>query len=463
MNVPNGIPRLVLLGGAVLLAVGCTEGSDPSTAPLSAAKPATALAVTALSPDSVPRDTTLDVRVLGSGFDNGTVAAFLLNGQPDPRVHVNSSRFVKSTEIVANVTIGADAVAAKYDAQVTTSGGKKGIGTELLTVLPYTVLETFDGARSSAFDINDEGSVVGRADTLGTSGRAVVWDSRSGSVRSLGTLEAYVIDNNRTVLGLVSGVGPVRWAYDGASDSWTWTELPSPTGDNAFPQDVNQSGVIVGWADSVVGGVTGAIMWPTPTQWVALDQARRWSYSSASAVNEAGWVVGYGRNVAGAGDAWVWVPNAPGGTTGTFAVLPRFAGVVDQHATGLNDLGDVVGWGETSKGADYALLWRRNPSAARSDLSDLYLPPADLGAAVGKTGRASDINNAGIVVGRAHSAAYRYTYDAFVWDQSRGMRMLPRPPGGDSQVARLNESSPASAAGSVMINGTWHAIRWQLF
>ena len=92
-------------------------------------------AVTAVDPDSVVQDTTLDIRVTGSGFDRGSKAEFLLNGVVDPRVRTNSTKFVKSNELVANVTVARDAVPTQYDVRVTTSTGKKGIGTELLTVI----------------------------------------------------------------------------------------------------------------------------------------------------------------------------------------------------------------------------------------------------------------------------------------------------------------------------------------
>jgi hypothetical protein len=96
----------------------------------------TTVTVTAVDPDSVVQDTTLDIRVKGSGFDRGSQAEFLLNGVVDPRVRTNSTRYAKSTELIANVTVAVDAVPTRYDVRVTTSRGKKGIGTELLAVIP---------------------------------------------------------------------------------------------------------------------------------------------------------------------------------------------------------------------------------------------------------------------------------------------------------------------------------------
>ena len=81
------------------------------------------------------RDATLDVHVLGSGFDAGSRADFLLAGAPDPKVLTNRTRFDSSGDLVANITIAADAVPSYRDMAVTTSTGKKGIGTAKFQVL----------------------------------------------------------------------------------------------------------------------------------------------------------------------------------------------------------------------------------------------------------------------------------------------------------------------------------------
>ena len=49
------------------------------------------------------RDTTLDVRVLGSGFDAGSRADFLLGGAAVPGVITNRTTYRGSRELLANV------------------------------------------------------------------------------------------------------------------------------------------------------------------------------------------------------------------------------------------------------------------------------------------------------------------------------------------------------------------------
>jgi len=105
--------------------------------------------VKSADPDSAPRNVTLDVRVLGSGYDAGSRATWAVNGDTAfaaTKIRTNATRYVSSREIVANITIAADAVEQLYDVMVVTSRGKKGIGIEVFAVSiganggPYTAL-----------------------------------------------------------------------------------------------------------------------------------------------------------------------------------------------------------------------------------------------------------------------------------------------------------------------------------
>jgi probable HAF family extracellular repeat protein len=445
----------ILVG--LVLSFSCTQPPDSEVFGPSAARAPAGVTVKSVDPDSVPQDTTLDIRVFGSGFDNTAEAEFLLDGQSDPRVRTNSTRFVKSTEVVANVTIALDAEPTLYDAQVTLrSTGKKGIGTEKLTVLAFVDLGTFGGTRSSGWGVNDEGSVTGRSDTTGNLGRVFVWDARTATMRNLGSLEAVAINNARTVVGLRAGVGPGRWLYDEGMDEWRVEALVSPNKPDAGVSDINQLGQIVGNADSVVPNVGGgAVLWQSPSVLVPLDPTGRFTGSRAAAINTGGQVVGFGRRGAGVDTAWVWVPDVPNGSTGTIVVLPPFKGLPIHRAEGINDAGDVVGWAATARGTTYALLWRRNPGQPDPAGAGAYLAPIDLGASLGRNGKAYDINNALTVVGQLRA-------DAFAWDPVNGVRLLPGPPGGSESAVRVNESIPMTATGTASVNGNPRAIRWIL-
>jgi len=95
--------------------------------------------VNATDPSSAPQDIRLDVRVLGSNYDDGSTVRFLLNGKGTAAVIVNATRFVSAGELVADVTITIDAIPELYDVEVTSRGGKKGIGIEQFAVTGPTV------------------------------------------------------------------------------------------------------------------------------------------------------------------------------------------------------------------------------------------------------------------------------------------------------------------------------------
>jgi hypothetical protein len=103
--------------------------------------------VTATDPPGAPRDTTLDVEVSGSGFDNGSTVELTLAGVPTEKVRTNSTRYRNSRTLIANITIAADAEVDLYDVEVTTASRKKGIGTEMFEVfykVKGTPTETID-------------------------------------------------------------------------------------------------------------------------------------------------------------------------------------------------------------------------------------------------------------------------------------------------------------------------------
>ena len=136
---------------AVLLTVilaftACQESSvtdEVPAVPELAGGTVTDVTVTGATPPTAPADTTLDVQISGAGFDRGSVAAFEINGVTDPKLRVNSTRYSRSTLLIANVTIAVDAVTTTYDIAVTTSKGKKGIGTELFAVTEPNVTATW--------------------------------------------------------------------------------------------------------------------------------------------------------------------------------------------------------------------------------------------------------------------------------------------------------------------------------
>jgi hypothetical protein len=121
----------------LLLLAACTgcDGGRPTTPGINAGSSSGGdPTVTSTTPDSATQDTTLDVTIAGSGFDAGSQAQWAQSGVPSLKVRTNSTRFVSSRKLIANITIAVDADPGLYDVLVTTAEGKKGIGTELFTV-----------------------------------------------------------------------------------------------------------------------------------------------------------------------------------------------------------------------------------------------------------------------------------------------------------------------------------------
>jgi len=147
----------VLLTASLLLACA-HEPSAPggmTSAGERVGSAAASLAVTAVSPDTSNPGVTLDVRVKGSGFRAGAVAAWALDGVTDEQqVRVNRTTYVSARELVANVTIAASARSGRWDVIVIQSG-KNGVGTE--SAIGPDLFEILDPSVSWLFPLDDAG------------------------------------------------------------------------------------------------------------------------------------------------------------------------------------------------------------------------------------------------------------------------------------------------------------------
>lgn len=210
--------RRALFVSATLLLSACVD-REPTLPPMRAAAGGGGggVSVTATDPDSATQDTTLDVVVSGSGFDQGSQAQWAIAGVPSAKVHTNSTRFVTSKKLIANITIALDAVTGLYDVMVTASTGKKGIGSELFAVnkkgsgvgsvsvspsAATIMVLTSIQLTATVYDV--EGNVL--------PGRPVTWSSSDPSVAS--------VTSDGTVSGLASGtviISAVREGHVGTA------------------------------------------------------------------------------------------------------------------------------------------------------------------------------------------------------------------------------------------------------
>lgn len=93
------------------------------------------ITVTATNPNTAPQGTIgLNVTITGSGYSKGAKAQFFISGTTDPGgVTVNSTSYVSSSQLTANVTVSTTAYTGGFDVQVT-SGTRTGKGTDMFTV-----------------------------------------------------------------------------------------------------------------------------------------------------------------------------------------------------------------------------------------------------------------------------------------------------------------------------------------
>src|ERR1041385_3090418 len=95
---------------SILSILSCVNQRDASVAGPNLAKGGGSSdpTVTSTDPPGTKQNITLDVRVFGTGCDRGSNASFARDGIVDPKLHVNSTSYVSSGELVANLTVAAD-------------------------------------------------------------------------------------------------------------------------------------------------------------------------------------------------------------------------------------------------------------------------------------------------------------------------------------------------------------------
>jgi probable HAF family extracellular repeat protein len=406
----NAVAGVLLTALAGLAACGDQVPVSPSVEQLAFARggPATSNpTVASTTPSFGQRNTTLSVTVSGSGFDAGSRAVWALHGDSTlatTKIKTNSTTFVSSTQLTANITVASDAPLASFDVLVVTTSGKKGIGIELFAV----VLEAIDigaGDGSSAEAVNDAGQIVGHG---GPGKGAYLWEN--GAIRDLGVLPGMTsaaaedINNNGQVVG-----------YSGNADGsdyhafiWTATNgmqrlAGSLGGCCELARSINDLGVVAGEARRPDGS-THAVVWENG---VIRDVQ---SFGSGNTfpwdLTNSGLLVGQW-DPANAGFAW--------SNSGGMRVLTGLEGPSD-IPIGAKDNGQIVGCYKRlpSDNNLKAFLW--DNGAIR-----------DLGTLGGPSSVAFAISNDGKVVGRSAVSTTKQrgtVFHAFVWTATDGMKDL---------------------------------------
>ena len=365
-----------------------TRVADPAQPPNAVLAKATSNpTVTSVVPDAVPRGTTVDVQVSGSGFDRGTKVRFTLDGLDDARVKVNSTKYARSTQLVANVTVAGDADVDLYDAVVTTSSGKTGIGTEMLEiVLAAEVLG--GGTRAQAVNSSETTAGTGPNNASCDYSSAVLWNSDGSSMPlPLGTNcggSAKHLNAAGTILGVVFvgeyGSDGALWRLvDGA-----YTLQPFPrTADGYRPitDVINDADEMAGW------GQRGAELfwWSQATGWLSVAvPPGATSCQLYDGLNNLGELAAT-CTINGVREGFYW----PDHSSAPIA-LPRPAGASEAIPHDISNTGVIVGYG-----GGKALRWTPSPTGYIAEVlgDDGYgaaaYSVADDGTVVGSVKRVS--------------------------------------------------------------------------
>ena len=452
--------RRAALALAILLAgvPSCDQPAPtgPGDQPPALAQAGADPVVSSADPAAAERDTTLDVRVLGSGFDAGSQAEFLLDGAAVPGVITNRTTYRSSRELLANITISANAVAERYDIRVTTSRGKKGIGTELFAVLDVMNLGSLGGQGGRAISLNRLGQVVGNAARPDGQLAPFVWTD--GVMQELPTESGWTYRGTSDIndAGVVVG-----GAYDGANWlalRWTlvggnWTRetlptLPGYEGGSAHTGAINESGDILGFVSRT--GLPGQlILWRNGVAYPVNLTAAGLSGNSIDMTDltEAGWISG-SANVNSVRCAFVWRPDGSGiPGQGMTVWLPRY-GSGSNSALGITETGVVVGY--VNGKSPIAVRWRplRPDPVATADYVVEALP--------GASAFAWDIGDDGFIVGQQNDAAVSWTAAATL----AALPVLQRAKGLGASVQTIGGRH--WVAGESAVGGYWRATLWRV-
>jgi hypothetical protein len=348
---------------------------------VSFAKAAAGPSVTSASPAFSHRDTTLDVHVFGSGFTSGAVAEWSIGGAANAaKIRTNSTQVRSASELVANITVSADADLALWDVTVYLVGGKKGVGTEKFEVTSASIIGGGAGIGGYVMSTSEQVSVAGYGYLSG----AWVYDAISSALVDLGSGQAWGIDpTGSTTLGRDGAWAPAVWTR-GATGGWTKQLLAAPANRG------NVTGAFVDGDGSLVAG-----------GWVEVE-IRRNNYLNRPAVwRRVGGVWGAAQLYAYPGQAasiYAIAANgaAAGRTTGTDGTVRGIVwdnassyAILDGIAYGINDAGTIV-VGEKNG----PVFWYRTASGTWTTTAT---PLPTLGGCTG--GRANDVNDDGVIVG----------------------------------------------------------------
>lgn len=221
-------------------------------------------------------------------------------------------------------------------------------------------LGTLGGRIATAGDINDRGDVVGFSQVDAGSGRGTpfLWTEEHG-MRPIVECEGSVgvtgaINNAREVAGSCDdAAGQPQAFFWSAQTGRIDLDLPGFLNSSAFA--INDRGEVVGVAQAPDFTPVVAFKWMPRKRRVVLLQDLGDDFSRALAINQVGWIVGDAVDDNDTRRAVIWLSRKRG-----FKIDPGLG--TSSFATGLNDLGSVVGIVTFATVRDQrAVLWEPPP------------------------------------------------------------------------------------------------------
>ena len=434
------------LAGLTMVGISCTEprSTEPDFGePASARSGGTSPTVTSVDPPEAPQSTTLDVRVLGSNYDQGSRVDFARAGVIDPKLHVNSTSYLSATELVANVSIAVDAAPVSYDVVVSSSRGKKGIGTEKFAVVVPVELLSAPAGGSAVSAVSDNGLMVGRIATTCSfiAAAPALWNQ-------LGQLIALPLPSG-TCGGVPRGINSAGVAVgnvyteSGSAGSFRWVPLggsyqaealpPLADGSSAGAWAINEGG-------TVVGGNVAAVLKAGATAWQLLQRPSGATNCSGRRITNLDAVAGR-CTIAGRvrGVYWASPTAAP-------VLLPLPSGATDVYLWDMNDAGVIVGFAVVSIGKNKFVNRATRWTLSGGGWTTEFLADKGLGSA------AFAINDVGQVAGSL--GAFPHGPRPAFWGASGSLRQLE----GTGEALGLSGSTVGPVVGG---NANGGAARWQ--
>jgi probable HAF family extracellular repeat protein len=225
----------------------------------------------------------------------------------------------------------------------------------LWSVTTKTNLGTLGGTNGGVSDINASGQVVGYSDTTGDAAtHATLWNGATKTdLGTLGGTNSYAVHINAS--GQVVGYSDTTG--DAATHATLWngatkTDLGTLGGTNSYAYAINAFGQVVGLSDTAGDAATHAILWNGTTKTDLGTLSEAYSYSQANAINASGQVVGWVANTISTSRttrrATLWNNGSIIDLNTALDTATVSAGWVLSSATGINDNGWIVGYASNS-------------------------------------------------------------------------------------------------------------------